>query len=108
MNEDNSFQVALEVKTHLPTQEIQETQVQSLGQEDHLEEEMATHSSNLVWEIPWADEPGGLQSMGLQKSWTRPSTHTLNVKESRSLCFLRSESFRIRYSCISRCIFLGM
>ena len=38
--------------------------VQSLGQEDPLEKEMATHSSNLAWEIPWTEEPGGLQSMG--------------------------------------------
>ena len=37
------------------------------GQEDPLEKEMATHSSTLVWEIPWAEEPGGLQSMGLQR-----------------------------------------
>ena len=42
-------------------------QVRSLGQEDPLEEEMATHSSILVWEIPWIEEPGGLQSMGLQR-----------------------------------------
>ena len=47
-------------------QETQETQVQSLGQEDPLEEEMATHSSILAWIVPWAEEPGGLQSMGLQ------------------------------------------
>ena len=52
---------------------MQETQVQSLGGEDPLEEEMATHSSILVWEIPWTEEPGGLQSMGLQKSWTQLS-----------------------------------
>ena len=43
-----------------------ETQVQSLGQENPLEEEMATHSSILAWRIPWAKEPGRLQSMGLQ------------------------------------------
>ena len=49
---------------------MQETQFQSLGQEDPLEKEMATHSSILVWEIPWTEEPGGLQSMGSQKSWT--------------------------------------
>ena len=46
---------------------LQETQVQSLGQEDPLEEEMATHSSILAWRIPWTEEPGGLQSMGSQK-----------------------------------------
>ena len=48
-------------------QELQETQVQSLGQEDPLEEEMATHSSFLTWEIPWTEEPGGVQSMRLQR-----------------------------------------
>ena len=49
---------------------MQQTQVQSLGQEDALEKEMATHSSILTWEIPWTEESGGLQSMGLQKSHT--------------------------------------
>ena len=48
-------------------QETQETQVGSLGQEDPLEEEMATHSSILPKKIPWTEEPGGLQSMGLQR-----------------------------------------
>ena len=47
--------------------------VQSLGQEDPLEKEMATQSSILAWEIPWTEEPGGLQSMGLQKSQTQLS-----------------------------------
>ena len=42
----------------------QETQVRSLGQEDLLEEEMATHSSILAWRIPWTEDPGGFQSMG--------------------------------------------
>ena len=51
-------------------QETQEKQVQSLGQEDPLEKKMATHSSVLAWEIPWTEEPGGLQSMGSQKSQT--------------------------------------
>ena len=49
----------------LPT--MQETQVQSLGQEDLLEKEMATHSSILAWEIPQTEESGGLQSMGSQR-----------------------------------------
>ena len=44
-----------------------ETRVQSLGQEDLLEKEMATHSSILAWKIPWTEEPGRLQSMGLQR-----------------------------------------
>ena len=43
--------------------ETQKTQVQSLGREDPLEEEMATRSSILAWEIPWTEQPGGLQSM---------------------------------------------
>ena len=42
-----------------------ETRVRFLGQEDPLEEEMAAHSSILAWKIPWAEEPGGLQSMGV-------------------------------------------
>ena len=46
---------------------MQETQVQSLGQEDPLEKGMAAHSSILAWRIPWAEEPGGLQSSGLQR-----------------------------------------
>ena len=46
---------------------MQEMQVQSLGREDPLEEEMAMHSSILAWEIPWTEEPGGLQSMELQR-----------------------------------------
>ena len=45
----------------------QETWVRSLGWEDTLEEGMATHSSILAWRIPWTEEPGGLQSMGLQR-----------------------------------------
>ena len=49
----------------LPT--MRETQIQSLGQEDSLEKEMATHSSILAWRIAWTEEPGGLQSMGLQR-----------------------------------------
>ena len=56
--------VAQTVK-HLPT--MQETRVQSLGWEDLLEKERATHSSTLAWKIPWMEEPGGLQSMGSQR-----------------------------------------
>ena len=50
---------------HLPA--MQETQVRSLSWEEPLEKEMATHSSTLVWEIPWTEEPGGVQSMGSQE-----------------------------------------
>ena len=64
--------VAQTVK-RLPT--IQETRVQSLGREDLLEKEMATHSSILAWKIPWTEKPGSLQSMGSQ-SRTRLSNFT--------------------------------
>ena len=50
---------------HVPA--MQETQVQPLGREDLLEKEMANHSSILVWEIPWTEEPGRPQSMGSQR-----------------------------------------
>ena len=46
---------------------MQETRVRSLGWEDTLEKEMATHSSTLAWKIPWTEEPGRLQSMGSQR-----------------------------------------
>ena len=49
---------------------MQETWIQSPGQEDPLEKEMATHSSILAWEIPWTEKPTQIQSTGLQKSWT--------------------------------------
>ena len=56
------------VVKNLPAmQEPQETQVQSLGQEDPLEKGMAVHSSIVAWRIPWAEEPGRLQSIGSQK-----------------------------------------
>ena len=47
---------------------MQENQVWSLGQEDPLEKEMATHSSIPAWTVPWTEEPGGLQSMGCKQS----------------------------------------
>ena len=56
---------------------MQETQVWSLGQEDPLEKEMATHSSILAWKIPWTEEPRGLQSMGLQRVSHGWATNTL-------------------------------
>ena len=59
-----AFLVAQMVKC-LPI--MRETWVQSLGQKDLLEKEMATHSNILAWKIPWTEEPGGLQSKGLQR-----------------------------------------
>ena len=53
-------QVAQWQRIHLPNQETQEMWVQSLGQEDPMEEEMVTHFSILAWKIPWTEEPGGL------------------------------------------------
>ena len=60
-------QVALVIKNPLPVQERKELRVPSLGQEDPLEEGMVTHSSILAWRIPRTEEPGGLQSMVLQR-----------------------------------------
>ena len=59
------------VKNLPAVQETQETWVWSVGWEDPLEKEMATHSSILAWEIPWTQEPGRPQSMESQKSWTQ-------------------------------------
>ena len=64
MNGNRASLVAQAVK-NLPA--MQETWVQSLGQEDPLEKGMATHSSILAWRIPWTEEPDGLQSMGSQR-----------------------------------------
>ena len=63
--------------------EMQETWVQSPGQEDPLEKGMATHSSILAWRIPWIEEPDGLQSIGLQRVGCYCSVleHTLSNKE---------------------------
>ena len=59
------FKVMAQTVKRLPT--MQETQVRFLGQEDPLEKEMATHPSTLAWKILWIEEPGRLQSMGLQR-----------------------------------------
>ena len=62
-----AFQVTQWLRICLPMQEMKETGVRSLGWEDPLEEEMATHCSILAWRIPWREEPGRLQSMGSQR-----------------------------------------
>ena len=80
----------------LPT--MQETRVQSLGWEDLLEKEMATHSSILAWKIPWTEEPGRLQSVGSQrvrKDWVISislsfSPLTLSISASQAINFLDS------------------
>ena len=58
---------SLEAQVVKNLQAMQKSQVRSLGREDPLEKGMATHSSILAWEIPWTEEPGGLQSMGSQR-----------------------------------------
>ena len=59
------------------TPAVQETQVRSLGWEDPLEKGMATHSNILTWENPWREEPGGLQSMRLQRVGYDLAQHSL-------------------------------
>ena len=76
---------------HLPT--MRETWVQSLGWEDLPEKVMATHSSTLAWKIPWTEEPGGLQSMGLQsQTWLSKFT-SLSVYSCHFLISSASVSF---------------
>ena len=65
---------------------MQETWVQSLGQEDPLEEEMAPHSSTLAWQIPWMEEPGGLQSTGSQRVGQNLATNTFTSFISKVAC----------------------
>ena len=66
---DNLYFASLVVHVVKNPPAMQETGVLSLGQEDLLEKEMATDSRILAWEIPWTEEPGGLQFMGSPKSW---------------------------------------
>ena len=71
-------------------QEVQETQVRPLGQEGHLEEEMATHSSILIWGIPWTEEPGGIESTGSQRigcNWTTEHARILASMKRQSFSF---------------------
>ena len=81
---------------------MQETQDRSLGREDSLEEEMATHSSNLAWRIPWTEEPGGLQSMGLQKSQTQLSNQSAFI-----YMYIHGQSLQLcvyAYICVCVCV----
>ena len=85
-------------RIHLPIPETQETQVQSLGQEDPLEEEMGIYSSILAWEIPRTEESGRLQSKGSQvleiterlsaRVYTHARTHTRTHAHTHSLSLL--------------------
>ena len=72
---------------------MQETQVQSLGQEDPLEKEMEIHSSILAWEIPWMEEPGRLQSMGSQTvghDWVTSPYLFCKIKKAKMFTFTMS------------------
>ena len=71
---------------------MQETLDRPLGWEDSLETEMATHSSILAWEIPWTEEPGGLQSMGQQQSWAHLSD-LITVAKAISNTFLKEYEY---------------
>ena len=66
-NQISGFPGGLAVKNPPAMQETQKTQIRSLGWEDPPEEHVATHSSILAQRVPWTDEPGGLQSIGLQR-----------------------------------------
>ena len=75
-------------------QETQESQVRSLGQEDALEEEMATHCIILAWKIPWTEEPGGLQSMGSHRvghDW--PCTLTTFAETPKTVPYIRQGGY---------------
>ena len=74
--------MAQTVKNPLATQETQETRVGSLGQEDPMEEEMATHSSILDWRIPWTEEHGELWFIGLQ----RVGHNRSNLADMHAIC----------------------
>ena len=76
-------------RIHLSVQEPQETWVGSLGWEDPLEEEMATHSRILTGTIPWTEDPGRLQSMGLQKDMTEQQSMSRCLEKARPGCVNR-------------------
>ena len=78
---------------------MRETWVWSLGQEDPLEKEMATHSSILMWEIPWTEEPGGLQSMGSQR--VRKDLATEKQQQHKHTCIYNSDrTDEVMSSCV--------
>ena len=96
---------------------MRETRVQSLGQEDILETEIATHSSTLAWKIPWTKEPGGLQSMGSQGvgyDWAIALSFAFYMDWKRKAifkCTFTKNSFVCRSVCVCVCVcvcnFLG-
>ena len=97
--------LVVQMVKHLPT--MQETQVRSLGQEDPLEKEMATHSNTLAWKIPWTEEHGRLESMGSQRvrhNWAT-SLHFFYIKRGRGVaggCKLHGIGILCSYCCWPR------
>ena len=89
---DISSLVAQTVKC-LPT--MQETWVRSLGQEDSLEKEMATHSSIFAWKIPWMENPGRLQAMGSQRVEHDWATSLLYMDVSYQYIVLEGHTYRV-------------
>ena len=82
---------------------MQEAQVQSLGQEDPLEKEIATHSSVLAWEIPWIEEPGRLQSMGWQRIGQELERLNNNRQIDRYVCMLSSYQRSLEMKFLHQC-----
>ena len=80
------------VKNPPAVQKMQKMQVQSLGWEDPLEKEMATHSSILAWETPWTEEPGELQSMGSQQSQNKLKWFSMHTCTSQSVACPKKDS----------------
>ena len=98
-----SFGVSLVAQRLKCLPAMRETQVRSLGQEDPLEEEMATHSSTLAWRIPWREEPGRLQYMGSQRvgrDWA-PSLYTILYYGRFIPSFLRKLRTVLHSGCIN-------
>ena len=93
----NQASLVAQMVKNLPA--MQETCVRSLGREDPLEKGMAIHSS-LAWEIPWTEEPGRLQPMGLQKSWTQ----LITAKQQQQHWLLATQAIARNKKIISPCI----
>ena len=85
-------------------QEMQETRVGSLGQEDPLEQEIAAHSSILAWRIPWTEEPGGLRPVGSPRAGHDLTTeHVCSTQALRAAMPLRSDFLFLYISLIYTC-----
>ena len=100
---DNSFGASLVAQRlkHLPA--MRETWVRSLGREDVLEKEMATHSSILAWRIPWAEEPGGLQSWGHRVGHDFTFTFTIFYNDQKVIFLLMfPEGTYMKFKCLSQ------